>query len=70
MFDAYDDFDDGGGDDDCVGGFHGDGIDEGPIDGDSSDDELDDSDFLSQLLYHTKVESILTHFDHQILRKI
>ena len=52
------------------GGFHDDSVDEGPIDGDSSDDELDDSDFLSQLLCHTKVESILTHFDHQILRKI
>ena len=37
MFDAYDDFDGGGG----VGGFHSDGVDEGPIDGDSTHDELD-----------------------------
>ena len=29
-------FDDGGSDDDDVGGFHGDGVDEGPIDGDTS----------------------------------
>ena len=35
MFDAYDDFDDGGGDDDGVGGFLGDDVDDGPIDGDS-----------------------------------
>ena len=40
-------------DDDGVGGFHGDDVD-GPMDGDSSDDELDDGDFLGQLLRHTK----------------
>ena len=38
-----------------VGGFHGDDVDDGPIDGDSNDDELDDGDFLSQLLCHTKM---------------
>ena len=51
MFDAY-----GGGDDDEVGGFHGDDIDDGSIDSDSSHDEVDDCDFLSQLLCHTKAE--------------
>jgi hypothetical protein len=35
MFDTYDNFDDGGGDDDGVGGFLGDDVDDGPIDGDS-----------------------------------
>jgi len=59
MFDAYDDFDGGGSDDDGVGGFHGDGVDEGPIDGDSTDDELDDGDFLSQLLHHSKAELLV-----------
>jgi hypothetical protein len=52
-FDAYDDFYDG------VGGFHGDGVDKGPIEGDSSDDELDGGDFLSQLLRHMKVELLV-----------
>ena len=33
MFDTYDNFD--GGDDDGVGGFLGDDVDDGPIDGDS-----------------------------------
>ena len=51
MFDAYDDFDDGG-----VGGFHGDDVDDGRIDTNSSDDELNDGDFLSQLLHHTIAE--------------
>ena len=46
--------DDGGG----IGGSHGDDVD-CPIDGDSSDDELDDGDFLSQLLRHTKVEVLV-----------
>jgi hypothetical protein len=46
LFDAYDDFDDVGSDDKDVGGGYGDGID-GPI---------DDGDFLSQLLHHTKAE--------------
>ena len=59
MFNAYDDFECGGSDDDGVGGFHGDGVDEGPIDGDSTDDELDDGDFLSQLLQHTKTELLV-----------
>ena len=59
-FDAY--LDDGGrdcdgvGDNDSVGGFDGDDVDDRPIDGDSSDDELDYCDFLSQLLHHTKAE--------------
>jgi hypothetical protein len=30
LFDAYDDFDDAGGDDDDVGGGYGDGVDRGP----------------------------------------
>jgi hypothetical protein len=51
LFDGYDDFDNGGGDDDGVGGCYGDGVDEGPTDDgsddDSSDNELDDGDFLS-----------------------
>jgi hypothetical protein len=54
MFDAYDDVDVGGSDDDGVDWFHGDGVDKGPIDGDGSDDELDDGDFLSQLLCYAK----------------
>ena len=48
MFDAYDDFDGGGSDDDGVGGFHGDSVDEGAIAGDSTNDKIDDGDFLSQ----------------------
>lgn len=59
MFDAYDDFDGDRCDDEGVGGFHDDGIDEGPVDGDSTDDELDDGDFLSQLLHHTKAEGLV-----------
>jgi hypothetical protein len=59
IFDAYYDFDVGGGDDDGVDGFHGDGVDEGPVDGDSSDNKLDDGDFLSQLLRHTKAELLV-----------
>jgi hypothetical protein len=50
LFDAYDDFDDTGGDDEDIGGGYGDGVYAGPINGgsdDSSDDELDDGDFLS-----------------------
>ena len=59
LFDAYYD---GGGDDDSVGvddgagGFHIDDVNDGPIDGSSSEDELDDGNFLSQLLRHTKAE--------------
>ena len=56
MFDTYDNFDDGGGDDDGVGGFLGDDVDDGLIDGDSWDNELDDGNFLNQLLRYTKAE--------------
>ena len=59
MFDAYYDVDrrdDGVNIDDGVGGFHSDDVDDRPIDSDSSEDELDDRDFLSQLLRHTKAE--------------
>ena len=60
MFDAYID-DDGEGDDDGVGGFHGDDVDDGPIDGESSDEEIDDGDFLSQLLQNTEVEVLVAN---------
>jgi hypothetical protein len=57
LFDAYyDDFCAGVGNDDV------DGVSEGPIDigsDDGSDDELDDGDFLSQLLRHTKAELLV-----------
>jgi hypothetical protein len=56
--DDDDDDDDGVADDDGVGGFQDDDID-GPMDGDSSGDELDDGDFLSQLLRHTKAEILV-----------
>ena len=46
--------DDGGG----IGGPHGDDVD-CPMDGDSSDDELDDGDFLGQLLHHTKAKVLV-----------
>ena len=62
MFDAYIDdgeSNDGVGDEDGVGGFHGDDVGDGPIDGDSSDDELDDADFLSQLLRNSKVDVLV-----------
>ena len=39
-----------------AGGFHSDDVDDRPIDSDNSEDELDDGDFLSQLLCHTKAE--------------
>ena len=64
MFDAYydgDRDDDGGDDYDGVGGFHGDDVDDGPIDGESSDDELDDGYFLSQLLRNTKAEVLVAN---------
>ena len=48
--------DDGGG----IGGSHGDDVD-CPMDGGSSDDELDDGDFLSQLLRHTKAEVLVAN---------
>ena len=65
LFDAYYD---GGGDDDSVGvddgagGFHIDDVNDGPIDGSSSEDELDDGNFLSQLLRHTKAEVLTASF--------
>jgi len=60
MFDAYID-DDGEGDDDGVGGFHGDDVDDGPINGESSDEEIDDGDFLSQLLQNTEAEVLVAN---------
>jgi hypothetical protein len=42
MFYAY-----AGRDDHGFGGFHGDDVDDGPINSDCSDDELDDGDFQS-----------------------
>jgi hypothetical protein len=56
LFDTYDEF--------CadVGNDDGDGVGEQAIDGgsdDSSDDELDDGDFLSQLLRHTKAKPLV-----------
>jgi hypothetical protein len=62
LFDAYDNFCEGGGDDDGVGRCYGDGVGKGPIDGGSnhgSADEFDDGDFLSQLLRQTKVELLV-----------
>jgi len=59
MFDAYYDLDrddDGVSIDDGAGGFHSDDVDDRPIDSDSSEDELDDRDFLSQLLRHMKAD--------------
>jgi hypothetical protein len=56
--DDGDDDDDGVAHDDGVGGFQNDDVD-GPMDGDSSGDELDDGDFLSQLLRHTKAEVLV-----------
>jgi hypothetical protein len=53
-----DDDDDGIADDDGIGGFQDDDVD-GPMDGDRSGDELDDGDFLSQLLRHTKAEVLV-----------
>jgi hypothetical protein len=56
LFDAYDNFCAGVGDDD------GDGVSEGPIDGgsdDDSDNKLDDNDFLSQMLRRTKAELLV-----------
>ena len=49
----------GGGDDDGVGRFRADDVDDGPIHGDRSDDELGDRNFLSQLLRHTKSEVLV-----------
>ena len=58
LFDA---FDDTGCEDEGVGGGHFDGVDGSPIDlgSDNDSDELDDGDFLSQLLRHTKAELLV-----------
>uniref|UniRef100_K3Y398 DUF4218 domain-containing protein n=1 Tax=Setaria italica TaxID=4555 RepID=K3Y398_SETIT len=64
MFDAYDSLDEGGSDDDGGGS---DGVDEGGDGGgddnrsydSSGNDELDDRDFLNQLLRHTKAELLV-----------
>ena len=61
MIHSYFHGDDDGVDDDDdygVGGSRGDDVD-CPMDGDSSDDELDDGDFLGQLLRHTKAEVLV-----------
>ena len=60
-FGAYDDFDDGGKDDDGIGVFHGDDVDDGPINGESSDEEIDDGDFLCQLLRNTEAEVLVAN---------
>jgi hypothetical protein len=55
LFDAYDDFDDAGSDDEDVGGGYGAGVDGGHIDGgsdDSSDDELDEGFFEPVVASH------------------
>ena len=62
FFDAYYDLgrnDDGVSVDDGAGVFHSDDVDDRPIDSDSSEDELDDEDFLRQLLHHTKAEVLV-----------
>jgi len=57
----FDNYDDACGDDEDVGGGYSDGLDGGPIDigTDDASDELDDGDFLSQLLQHTKEELLV-----------
>ena len=57
----FDDFDDTGGDDEDVDGGYSDGVDWGGIyiGSDDDSDELDDGDFLSQLLRHTKAELLV-----------
>ena len=57
----FDDFDDTGGDDEDVDGGYSDGVDWGAIyiGSDDDSDELDDGDFLSQLLHHTKAELLV-----------
>ena len=54
----FDDFDNAGSDDEDVVGGYSDGVDRGGIElgSDDDSDELDDGDFLSQLLRHTKAE--------------
>ena len=58
LFDA---FDDAGCEDEGVGGGYFDGVDGSRIDlgSDNDSDELDDGDFLSQLLLHTKAELLV-----------
>ena len=57
----FDDYDDACGDDEDVVGGYSDGLDGGPINigSDDDSDELDDGDFLSQLLHHTKAELLV-----------
>ena len=57
----FDSFNDAGYEDEGVGGGHFDGVNGSPIDlgSDNDSDELDDDDFLSQLLRHTKVELLV-----------
>ena len=57
----FDDYDDACGDDEDVGGGYSDDVDGGPIDigSDADSDELDDVDFLSQLLRHSKAELLV-----------
>ena len=64
MFDGYYDFDrddNGVSVDDGAGGVHSDDVDDGPIDGESSDEEIDDGDFLSQMLWNTEVEVLVAN---------
>ena len=58
MFDA---FDDAGCEDEGVGGGYFDSVDGSPVDlgNDNDSNELDDGDFLSQLLRHTKAELLV-----------
>ena len=57
----FDDYDDACGDDEDIGGGYSDGFDGGQIDigSDDDSDEIDDGDFLSQLLQHTKAELLV-----------
>ena len=58
LFDGYDD---ACGDDEDIGGGYSDGFDGGQIDigSDDDSDEIDDGDFLSQLLRHSKAEQLV-----------
>ena len=57
----FDEYDDACGDDEDVSGGYSNGLEEGPIDigSDDDSDEIDDGDFLSQLLQHTKAELLV-----------
>jgi len=57
----FDDFDDACGDDEDVSGGYCDGLDGVPIDigSDDDSDELDDGDFLNQLLQHTEAQLLV-----------